>query len=113
MRATYREDTLQSDLVSHESLQEVVSDFLKLLNASNVCAYDGLLFLVDSDCTEDLGIHEQSEVKVSESCGELALIFLIEDDLACGGVIIHFKDYSHLFILARDESAHDYDLVEF
>ena len=55
---SYSEDTLLTDLVCDEGLQVVVGDLLKLLDSTDMCADDGLLLLVDSDCAEYLGVRE-------------------------------------------------------
>ena len=67
--------------MSDEDLQEVVGHFLKLLNLSDVCTHDSLLFLIHADGPEHLCINELAVFKVSQGRGQLTLLLLIEDDL--------------------------------
>ena len=86
----------------------MICDFFKLFNWSNVSANDSLLFFVNSYRSEDLSVHKLFVIKVSECSGQLSLILLVENYLAGPGIIIDFKNDSHLFIILRNDSAnHD------
>lgn len=106
-----RQDSLLANLASDEGLEEVVGDLLKFLNAPDVSANNSLLFFVDSDCAEDLCVGELLVVEVLEGSWQLVLIFLIEDDLARGSIVVDLKNDTHGFFTTRNYSAHDNDLA--
>lgn len=108
---SYSKNTLGSNLMCDKRLKIVVGHFLEPFNASNVCPYDRLLFFVHSDSTEDLCIRELGVVEVLQSWRLLALVLLIEDDLASGRVVVDFKLYAHWLFRAGNYSAHNDDLV--
>ena len=96
--------------MSDEDLQEMVRHFLKLLNLSDVCPHNRLLFLINADGSEHLCIHELAVIKVSQGRRQLTLLFLIENDLGCASIIVDLKDDSHLLLAAGDHSSDDDDL---
>ena len=96
--------------MSDEDLQEVVGHFLKLLNLSDMCPHNRLLFLIHSDGSEHLSVHELAVIKVPQGRRQLTLLFLIENDLGCASIIVDLEDNSHLFLAARYYSSYDDDL---
>lgn len=96
--------------MSNEDLQEMVGNFLKLLNLSDVCPHNRLLFLIHADSSEHLCVHELAVIKVSQGRRQLTLLLLIENDLRCASIIVDLKDDSHLLLAAGDHSSDNDDL---
>ena len=86
--------------MSDEDLQEVVGHFLKLLNLSDMCPHNRLLFLIHSDGSEHLSLHELAVIKVPQGRRQLTLLFLIENNLGGAGIIVDLEDDSHLLLAA-------------
>jgi len=87
----YRENALKSNLVSYEGLQKVIGNLLEFFYNSNMSACNHLLPFVNFDISEDFCVHKLFIIKVPESSGHLALIFLVENDFDSVSVIINLK----------------------
>ena len=77
----------------------MIGNFLKLLNWPYVSSDYSFFLLVNSDGPKDLRIHELFILKVSKSSGKLALVLLVENDLACSSVVIDLKHNSHRLVI--------------
>ena len=115
----------------------MVRDFVKLLNALDVGAYNSFLFFEHSDGPVDFHIHEMAKtvketirfckvkadmaqnslkkvylliIEILQSHRDLVFSLLIEDDLEGACVIVNLEQCPHGLLLLGSHSAHDYDL---
>ena len=89
----------------------MVRELVELLYAFDVSAYDGLLFLKNTDVPVDLGIAELVVVEVAEGCRDLVLAFVVEQNVESACDVINLELSPHGLLNAAQETANQDDVV--
>lgn len=107
-----RKHSLLADAVRHKDLEEVVGDFIELVNAFNMGSHNGFLLFEDPNGSIHLHIPQIVVVEVFEGHGDFIFALLVENYFENACVVVDFEEGAHRFFLLGNHSADNYYIVD-
>lgn len=108
----FGQDSFLADTMGHKDLEQVICDFIELVNLLDMCPHDCLLFLEHSNRSVNFDIHFVLILEVLQSDRDFILTFLVKNHFEGASIVIDFEKSSHRLFCALDDTSNYNDIID-